>query len=282
MNLMEYPREDYSISHFARANSYELAGRELYLVMDSGLDYILTIDEEKCSWHIKGESAKQAPYMCFKADDTTFFLSFDVSDLENHTYVLDFEQRLVTQLICRKGVHPVNPHIMERVFTFGAIRMLGYKLPYKRHTFSAEHLGTTVQWRWSPQLFTRHAYLESDWYRITWEDEGAAAEDFDETNEMLPSTDEHAKYIKIKENMFLFSLTEETEERMLGDLQHFRCDNLTLLQNYDRMMQVGRGVGDVQRSGEAGYRHIFVPLAAFGSPVELPEAFLNARNPFTV
>ena len=118
--------------------------------------------------------------MCFKADDTTYLLTFDVNDWENHSYVLDLEQRLVTRLICKKGTHPSNPHITQCSFTFGAIRMKGYKLPYRRHTFSSEHLGTSVQWRWSPELFTRHAYLESSWYRITWEDEGEAAEDPDD------------------------------------------------------------------------------------------------------
>ena len=282
MDLMKYPRENHSISHFARANCYELSGQTLELVMDDGYNIALMPEDGACAWRRDGEEEGHAPAMCFKADDTTYLLTFDVTERENHSYVLDLEQRLVTRLVCRKGVHPVNPHIMERTFTFGAIRMKGYKLPYKRHTFSSEHLGTTVQWRWSPELFTRHAYLESSWYRITWEDEGEAAEDFDDTNEMLPSTDEHAAYVKIKDNMFLFSVTEETEERMLGDIQHFRCDNLLLLQNYDRMLQVGRGFGDAARPGEAALHHIFVPLAACGSPIELPESFLNAANPFTV
>lgn len=280
MDLMKYAREDYSISHFARANSFELSGQEFYLVMDDGYNYILRIEGKKCIWNMEGQDIRENEYMCFKADDLTYLLTFDVTEQENHSYVIDLEQRLVTQLICKKGVHPVNPHITNRKFTFGAIKIKGYKLPYKRHTFSTEHLGTTVQWRWSPELFTRHAYLESNWYRITWEDEGEAAEDFDDTNEMLPSTDEHAKYIKIKDNMFLFSVTEETEERMLGDIQHFRCDNLLLLQNYDRMYQVGRGFGDIMQGGKL--KHLFIPLAAFGSPIELPDEFLNAKNPFTV
>lgn len=280
MNLMKYAREDYSISHFARANSFELSGQELYLVMDDGYNCILKFDGKKCISGIEGQETHESEYMCFKADDTTYLVTFEISEKENHAYVIDMEQRLVTRLICKKGVHPVNPHITRREFTFGAIRVRGCKLPYKRHTFSTEHMGTTVQWRWSPELFTRHAYLESNWYRITWEDDGEAAEDFDVTNEMLPSTDEHAKYIKIKDNMILFSVTEETEERMLGDLQHFRCDNLLLLQNYDRMYQVGRGFGDIMSEGKL--KHLFIPLAAFGSPIELPEEFLNAKNPFTV
>ena len=282
MDLMKVPRRDKSISQFARANCYELSGRTLELAMDDGYDIVLMPEDGACAWRRAGGEEGRAAAMCFKADDTTYLLTFDVSERENHSYALDFEQRLVTRVVCRKGVHPANYHIMQCAFTFGAIRVRGYKLPYKRHTFTGEHLGTTVKWRWSPEMFTLHAYLQSSWYRITWDDEGRAAADFGDTNEMLPSTDEHAAYVKIKDRMFLFAVTEETEERLLGDIQTFRCDNLLLLQNYDRMIQVGRGFGDAQMPGETELRHIFVPLAAFGSPVELPERFLNADNPYTV
>ena len=129
-------------------------------------------------------------------------------------------------------------------------------------------------------MATKHAYLESDWYRITWNDKGAAADEFDATNEMIPSTDDHAQYVKIKENMILLSVTEENGERLLGDRQMFRCDNLTLLQNYERMYQVGRGYGDLCKDGN--WRHINVPFSSYGSPPELPEGFLERENPFTV
>ena len=79
---------------------------------------------------------------------------------------------------------------------------------------------------------------------------------------------------------FPLHVADMVGERLLGDIQHFRCDNLLLLQNYDRMYQVGRGFGDIMVDGKL--KHLFIPLAAFGSPVELPEEFLRAENPFTV
>ena len=281
MDLMQYPRRAASISHFARPNSWELDGKDFELVLDDGYDTVLAFRDRKVSYAAEGQAASPAyDYFCFKADDTTYLVSFEVRQEENHLYVLDMSQRLVTRLICRKGFNPKSPHIMDRRYTFGAIRMRGYKLPYKRHTFTAEHLGTAVQWRWSPELYTKHAYLESDWYRITWDDTGEAAADFDSTTELVPSTDECARYVKIKDRMYLFSVTEETVERFLGDRQVFRCNNLTLLQNYDRMFQVGRGFGDMVADGEQ--RHINIPLCSYGSPPDIPEEFLNAKNPFTV
>ena len=282
MNLFHYPRKEYSINHFARPNSWELDGKRLELVMDDGYDAVLAFRDRKVSLAVEGQDRPETfyDYFCFKGDDTTYFLSFELNILENHVYVLDLQQRLVTRLVCAKGRNPKNPQLTTRQFTFGAIRMRGYKLPYKRHCFASDHFGTTVQWQWSPQMMTRHAYLQSDWYRITWEEKGKAAKEFDNTNEMLPSTDDHAHYVKIKDRMYLFSVTEEIEERMLGDIQFFRCNNLTLLQNFDRMYQVGRGYGDIV--SETVNRHINVPFASYGSPVELTEDFLSAKNPYTV
>ena len=88
------------------------------------------------------------------------------------------------------------------------------------------------------------------------------------------------EYVKIKDNMILLCVTEENGERLRGDRQMFRCDNLTLLQNYDRMYQVGRGYGDLCKDGK--WRHINVAFCSYGSPPELPEDFLTRENPFTV
>ena len=281
MNLMEYPRPAYTIGHFARPISWELDGKDFALVMDDGYDVFLRFRSRKLSFAREGDApSPDYDYFCFKGDDTTYFVSFEVSQKENHIYILDLSQRLVTRLICRKGLNPKFPQVVDRAYCFGAIAVRGYKLPYKRHSFTTEHLGTTVQWRWSPQMVTKHAYLESNWYRITWDDKGTAADEFDATNEMLPATDDHAQYVKIKENMILLSVTEENGERLLGDRQMFRCDNLTLLQNYDRMYQVGRGFGDLCKDGN--WRHINVAFCSYGSPPELPEGFLTAENPFTV
>ena len=281
MNLIHYPRPEYSIAHFSRPISWELDGKDFALVMDDGYDVCLSFRDRKVSFAVEGGTpSEQYDYYCFKGDDTTFFLSFERSQKESIIYILDLSQRLVTRLVCRKGENPKFPQVMTRTYCFGAIAMRGYKLPYMRHSFTTEHLGTTVQWRWGPQMLTKHAYLESDWYRITWNDRGAAADAFDATNEMLPATDDHAQYVKIKENLILLSVTEENGERLLGDLQMFRCDNLTLLQNYDRMYQVGRGFGDLCKDGV--WRHINVPISSYGAPPELPEGFLERENPFTV
>ena len=55
---------------------------------------------------------------------------------------------------------------------------------------------------------------------------------------------------------------------------------MNFLQNYDRMYHVGRTFGTMQRDGVLGpCRTLF---GAFGNPVKLDDAFLNAENPYTV
>ena len=279
MNLTKCLPQNLSIMQFAQPKCLELSGKTFQLVMDDGYDTELSFTDERCTRRAADGEPFDAPYLCMKGDDTTYLVSFERDITENHTYILDMEQRLVTYVICRKGVNPKNHHQMSWNIIFGAIDLPGYRLPYKRHAFTTELLGTTVHWVWSPALDTKHAYLEPNWYRITWDDKGDAA-DFDATNEKLISTDEGARYVKIKDGLILFVFAEETLERFLNDQQFFRCDNMVLMQNYDRMYQVGRCFGDCMPP--EGQRHIFGAQRAYGEPVELSERFLAAENPYTV
>ena len=104
MDLLKYPRPEYSISHFRRPLCYELSGKELYLIMDNGLDCVLTFTDDRCRCRIFGREETDTPYSCSKADDTTYFVNLEISDTEDQCYVLDMQQRLVTQCLFRKGL----------------------------------------------------------------------------------------------------------------------------------------------------------------------------------
>ena len=96
----------------------------------------------------------------------------------------------------------------------------------------------------------------------------------------LPTSDEWARYIKIKENMYLFDLTEIYSERIMGDKRKWRSNNMAFLQNYDRMYHVGRFFGNGMIDDKV------VPslgmFGAFGSPFEFEPEFLNEPNPYIV
>ena len=287
MNLRDYPRPFYAINQFCQAHCGELAGQSFKFIMDGGYDYYLSFTGEKtCTWSIDGEKPKEAVYECVKGDDTTYLVDFDVVETldtdkrANELFVIDLTQRLVTRVYCHIGYNKRLPFLVKSEYDFGAIEVEGRELPFRRHCFSSELVGTTVEWHWNFEMWTHHKYYDSDYYTLTWPDDSKAVQNLGGPFEKLPSHDDVTRVIKIKDKMYLFCLTEELMERVLqGPV--FRCNNMIFLQNYDRMYHAGRTFGSIV--GEGGK---IVPcrtlFGSFGNPVELPEEVLYADNAYTV
>ncbi|MDR0818485.1 MAG: MoaF N-terminal domain-containing protein [Oscillospiraceae bacterium] len=307
-----------SIGQYCPPLSFELAGKKFDLKMDygeNGGDYTLNfLDEKKVEWSIKGGAPKVDEYKCLKGDDYTYLVSWCVKDpadpdapsKENHTWVIDKEQGLVTFLRCAKGENQYWPYLIESHFTFGAIREAGKTIGTKRHGFSDDVIGTCVQWTYGCELSTVHVYYNTNWYRITYprdavkSDQGAAQND--QLNSLLkdlPGSDEPSYYIKIKEGMYLISLTEQNMERYVGDKVGFRSDTLCFLDNYNRMYDIGRGYGTstfspgaIQTDGKAPDEatlatspkegEIFVMIGAYGKPGDVDDHFFTDPNPYLV
>ena len=287
MNLKDYPRREYAIDQFTQPHCSELEGRRFRFIMDSGRDFDLKFTgKETCEWNVAGDAPKSARYECLKGDDTTYLVDYDLLESldtpnrVNHFFVIDLEQRLVTRAVCSIGDHPKLPYLVRSEYDFGAIEVEGMELPMKRHCFTTQMVGTRVEWNWNTSMFTQHDYYSTAYYRITWPRTSSAVEKIGDPFELMPASDEVAQYIKIKENLYLFSLTEELMERIVGDKCRFRSNNMNFLQNYDRMVHVGRTFGTMERDG------VLVPcrtlFGAFGNPVKLDDEFLNAGNPYTV
>ena len=287
MNLRDYPRPFYAINQFCQAHCGELAGQSFKFIMDGGYDYYLSFTGEKtCTWSIDGAEPKEAVYECVKGDDTTYLVDFDVVETldtdkrANELFVIDLTQRLVTRVYCHIGYNKRLPFLVKSEYDFGAIEVEGRELPFRRHCFSSELVGTTVEWHWNFEMWTHHKYYDSDYYTLTWPDDSKAVQNLGGPFEKLPSHDDVTRVIKIKDKMYLFCLTEELMERVLqGPV--FRCNNMIFLQNYDRMYHAGRTFGSIV--GEGGK---IVPcrtlFGSFGNPVELPEEVLYADNAYTV
>lgn len=287
LNLKEYPRPDYAINQFCQPHCTELKGKKFFFVMDGGYDYELNITgADTLEWNIAGEAPKKARYECLKADDTTYLLDYDLIETldtphrSNYLYVIDLEQSLVTMVRCRIGDNPKYPLLVSSQYDFGAIRVEGQELPYKRHCFTGEMMGTTVEWHWNTFMWTQHNYYSPAYYRITWPQNSSATVKIGPNFELLPSSDEISQYVKIKDKMYLYCLTEELMERKLGDVSPFRSNNMLFLQNYDRMYQVGRTFGSISFEGKTmPCRTLF---GSFGNPVRLEHDWKVAENPFTV
>ena len=284
MNLRDYPRKEYSINQFTQPNCYELAGESFFFVMDDGYDYELKITgKTTCTWNIVGEPPKSEEYQCLKSDDTTYILRYALKDVEpraGHTYVIDLEQSLVTMLTTKMGLNPKHPYLVYSHYDFGAIRVEGEELPFKRHGFTSDLIDTQVEWHWRTNMFTQHSYFCTNFYRIKLPDRGEANKSLASTIRNTPSSDEPAVYVKIKEKMYLFTLTEANSERIDGDEGRHRSNNMSFLQNYDRMYHVGRTFGTSLIDGKFTPTNIM--FGAFGNPLELDPEFLNAPNPYIV
>ncbi|MCL1805386.1 MAG: MoaF N-terminal domain-containing protein [Clostridiales bacterium] len=284
MNLKDYPRKTYSINQFTQPPCYELEGESFFFVMDDGYDYELSITgKDALTWNKAGESPKKEIFQCLKADDTTYMLRFEISGSDPRagvTFVIDLEQRLVTMLTCRTGLNPKFPLLVYSHYDFGAIRSDGEALPFARHGFTSDLIGTTVEWHWRSGMWTQHAYYCANYYRIALPQNSLARQSLSSPVNNTPSSDEPAVYIKIKENMYFFVLTEVHSERIDGETNKFRSNNMAFLQNYDRMYHVGRTFGTNMAEGRPIPTNIL--FGAFGNPVELDPAFLNAPNPYVV
>jgi len=284
LNLKNYPRPDYAINQFCQPHCTELEGRSFRFIMDGGYDYDLKVTgEDTCEWNIVGEEPKHAVYECLKGDDTTYLFDFDIigaQPRENYLFVIDLEQSLVTMVKLSMPNNPKFPLLIKSDYDFGAIEVEGQPLPKKRHCFTGEMMGTTVEWHWNTEMFTQHNYYSPAYYRITWPQTSSAVEKIGPNFEILAASDEISQYIKIKDKMYLYCLTEEMMERVIGDGSPFRSNNMIFLQNYDRVYHVGRTFGSGTFNGEEfPIRTLF---GSFGNPVRMEQNWLNAENPFTV
>ena len=281
MNYKDYPRPVYTITQFCQPHCSELKGQSFRFVMDSGYDFELkVIDQETCEWNLAGEQPQKAFYGCRKADDTTYLFDFELEGVdprENYAFCIDLEQYLVTWVKCRVGDNPRFPYLISSFYDFGYIEKEGKVPGRKRHSFTGELMGTTVEWHWRSDMFTQHSYYSPAFYRITWSADSEA--DFG-IGAWLPASDDTCQYVKIKDKMFMFCLTEEMLEREMHGTCPFRSNNMIFLQNYDRMYHVGRTFGNFDDGESVTPRRTF--FGAFGNPVHFENSFLTAENPYTV
>ncbi len=284
-----------SIGQYCPPRCFELAGKRFDFVIDTGEDtgnaVLNFIDETTVEWSIKGgETLKAEKYECRKADDWTYLVTYCLSNTTprgNHTWVIDREQGLVTFLRCSLGENPYWPLLIDSHFGFGYINIEGQEhTDRRRHGFTNDVEGTAVKWTYGHELATVHVYYSSNWYRIGYpksagpRKEESFNDSMNNVMKAMPGPDEPAYYVKIKEGMYLVSVTEQNMEKILGDKIGFRSDTLCFLDNWNRMYSVGRGFGTMTGGGKEG--EIFVMIGKYGSPEEVDEHFFTDPNPYLV
>ncbi|MBQ1515339.1 MAG: hypothetical protein IIZ51_05765 [Lachnospiraceae bacterium] len=284
-----------SINQYCPPRCFELAEKQFRFVIDTGEEtgeYVLDFtDEEHLTWRKGGDEPKAEIYECRKADDWTYLLTYCLDGVRpkiNHTWVIDREQGLVTFLRCVTGENAFYPYIIDSHFGFGYIAVEGEEhTDIRRHGFTGDVAGTCVKWTYGHNLSTVHVYHDPHWYRIAYpknavdtEDLPDASKKFRRLMKKMPGSDEPAQYVKIKDDMYLVSVTEQNLEKILGDEFGFRSDTLCFLDNWKRMYSVGRAFGTMTVDGED--RDLFVMIGKYGSPGEADESFFTDPVPYRV
>ena len=92
------------LSRYRQPFNYELAGKQFHLIMDLDTDYVAHfISGHILEWGAYKQIPQRCYYECAKADETTYFVNFELSGVKPRTgltVILDLEQRLVTLNKC--------------------------------------------------------------------------------------------------------------------------------------------------------------------------------------
>jgi len=278
------------IAQYTPPTNYELVGQSFLFVMDDGIDYCLSFEsKDALKWNFEGEESSSAPYLCAKADETTYLVSYELGTTprSNHTWIIDLENWLVTRISAKVGENPKYPYLITPKYTFGAIKRDGIDVPlYPRHCFTTDLIGNIIQWTYGGEMATVHVYYHTDWYRITYPPDKKGSMVFNEAMAKIPSSDEPASFIKIKDGVYLTSITEQNMEKLIGAPMHVRSNTMCFIQNYKRVYQVGRAFGTATwDDGDAPLHLLFAAYGKLLEPSEQEEYIRNLLtdpNPYTV
>jgi hypothetical protein len=269
------------LSRYRQPFNYELAGKEYKLVMDYSDDYrVRVIDGHYLEWAGDGEAPQQYYYECNKADETTYFVNFELtgsSPRKGYTLIVDLEQRLVTLVKTRTRFNKRSPNLVDSDFDFGVIALEGYPLPRLRHGYTADLVGKRIKWVYSPDFAIIHIYYHPHYVRAAFPPESI---DFalptQEAKDLWAKNvyDEKATYIKIKKNMYVVELIEQNMAKGGGT-----GNSLLFLMDTKRVHDVGRSFGytpDPQKPGQLiAENYLF---AAYGDFVESDGKIEEAKS----
>jgi putative NADH-flavin reductase len=243
------------LSLYRPPSNYELAGKQLRLVMDDGSRRLVNfISGKYLEWSpggAEGGGVLRLPYDCAKIDELTYFVNFEYPEGKlrmNPVLILDFEQRLVTLWRTWGGGSERYPTLLNGDYTFGAIDMEGHALSEKRHSLTTDLIGRRIHWHYSPETEIIHVYYSPRAMKVTFPERsqklvvGANATPFvlndDARDYMNYGYDESAVYIKIKENIYTINSLEK-HKAMRG----LSGNSMLFLMDTARVHDVGRSFG---------------------------------------
>lgn len=222
------------LSQYKSPCSRELEGKSFDIAFDDGCEMDVSFPSRgKILYSENGGSACLETCRCMKAADTAYLVLVErrgAKPRAGFMLVLDLESRLVTGNFVQQGAVSSFPGLVTRTVRFGAIRDGDKPLPENRHHFTDELVGRKIEWTYNPDFHIIHVYLTPDSYCFALNPEmrrrTEEARQEQDRGPMRPVR-EPSIYIKLRDNLFLFSWIEENGGSGTEGLIVANTDSLT-------------------------------------------------------
>ena len=242
------------LSQYRTPYSRELEGKYFDLVFDDGSEMAVSFPaRNKISFDLNGVRHTENGYV-MKADDGAYFVMTEVAGSkprEGLMLLLDTDESLVTADFVKMGAVAERPNLVTREVKFGAIRYGDEPLPEKRHHYTQDLVGKKIDWTYNPKFQITHVYLKNNYYTVALNDEMKArlrAEreanpEAESRPRMDPYYEEDCIYIKLRDNLYMFSFIEKNGGGTQG----------MMIINTDRVHDVGSFWGPSPDGGNEAY-----------------------------
>ena len=196
-------------SQYCAPFCYELGGKFFDLVLDNGREiFVQFLDGQNLAISEKNITEHHY-YECLKCRENIYLVHLEKKGRwprEGLTIVLDLDQSLVTVNFLTQGAVKEYEKLVVRDLQFGAIRLPGKSLPLIRHAYTRDLIGEKIEYTYSPDFSIIHIYQDGKCRAANPEimrKKGLSAVPTDIQFE------EPCIYIKITENVYVFSWIEE-------------------------------------------------------------------------
>ena len=256
----------------------ELAGRALELSFDGlGTYFIHFIDKFHLAYAKEGEMFRYEKYEAVKSDETTYLFKFLLSGsrpVTSVSIVWDRLSTLATCILAQAGANPEHPRLVTSKAYFGAEKRGRLPLSAQRHCYTDELVGKRVEWKYNQSDSVMHCYHGEDHFRLG-NSEKVLAPDAPEREirhweyltgrtKIYPFYEEPAYFIKIKEGMYLYSVTESNINHLIPEAGG---GQMLILLNCSGPRYIGRDFG-VLPDGTPDFKFI----GAIGSFCDEPDS----------
>ena len=275
------PEENSGRRRYVALPDTGIAGSVRRLAMDDGQEYLVHfLADDTLLLSRSGEPFETYSCRCLRCDDAVWFVVF-ARGQELVTLILDDAQRLATAVYA--SMEPARMNLVRHRFLFGAIRVFGEKLPFRRHGFTDRLAGTKITWHYSPYVNITHCYVTENYMRNSLRGmkplpaDAAPEAVFDAEDRVRRwgsiFFEEPAQYLIINDHLYLVALMEANRNRidpLQGGGDMVLCINTRRMRDYGRAFHAGQGAPS------------FSLISVSGDWDDLPDDMDTAESPYLV